>query len=172
MSHPDLVYPPPAYTGHDGLLNASLQRADAAPDLTYASGGTAHYLATRASTNGQFGLYRWSMAAAPSGPDPHFHRTISESFYVLSGAVRLYDGRQWVDAHPGDFLFVPEGGVHGFRNESGEPASMLILFAPGADREDYFETLGRVGRGLVMDDDERTAFYLRHDTFWLPAPDG
>ena len=34
----------------------------------------------------------------------------------------------------GDFLFVPEGGIHGFRNESGAPASMLLLFAPGAPR--------------------------------------
>ena len=55
MSHPDLVYPPPVYAGEEGLANASLQRADAAPDLTYRSGGTVHYLATRRSTNGQFG---------------------------------------------------------------------------------------------------------------------
>ena len=172
MSHPDLVYPPAAYHGHDGLTTATIQRADTAPDLTYRSGGTVHYLATRASTNGQFGLYRWSMAPEPSGPEPHFHRSISESFYVLSGTIRLYDGQEWVEGHPGDFLFVPEGGIHAFRNESGEPASMLILFAPGADREDYFETLDRVGRGLVMDDGERAAFYLRHDTFWLPDADG
>ena len=43
---------------------------------------------------------------------------------------------------------------------------MLILFAPGAPREDYFETLARVGRGLVMTEEEKTAFYLRHDTYW------
>jgi mannose-6-phosphate isomerase-like protein (cupin superfamily) len=97
---------------------------------------------------------------------------MSESFYVLSGAVKLYDGHEWIEGHPGDFLFVPEGGIHGFRNESGAPASMLILFAPGADREDYFETLARVGKGSVMDDDERASFYLRHDTFWLPKADG
>jgi quercetin dioxygenase-like cupin family protein len=167
MSHPDLVYPPPVHTGEEGLVNATLQRADAPADLTYRSGGTVHYLATRRSTNGQFGLYRWSMAAEPSGPEPHFHRSISEAFYVLSGTIRLYDGRAWVDGAPGDFLFVREGGIHAFRNESGAPASMLILFAPGADREDYFETLDRVGRGLVLGDEERTAFYLRHDTFWL-----
>jgi quercetin dioxygenase-like cupin family protein len=172
MSHPDLVYPPPVYAGEDGLTNASFQPAHAAPDLTYRSGGTVHYLATRASTNGQFGLYRWSMAAEPSGPEPHFHRSISEAFYVLSGAIRLYDGREWIDGQPGDFLFVPEGGIHAFRNESGAPSSMLILFAPGADREDYFETLDRVGRGLVLSDEERTAFYLRHDTFWVPQEDG
>ena len=44
---------------------------------------------------------------------------------------------------------------------------MLILFAPGALREDYFETLARVSEGLTMTDDERAAFMLRHDTFWV-----
>ncbi len=44
---------------------------------------------------------------------------------------------------------------------------MLILFAPGAPREDYFETLARVSMGQSMTDDERTAFMLRHDTFWV-----
>ena len=107
------------------------------------------------------------MSAAKSGPGPHFHRTISESFYVLSGTVRLYDGARWLDAEPGDFLFVPEGGIHGFSNESGAPASMLLLFAPGADREDYFETLARVSKGEVMSDEERLAFYLRHDNHWV-----
>lgn len=167
MSHPDLVYPAAVHAGDKGLVNATLQRADAPADLTYRSGGTVHYLATRSSTNGQYGLYRWSMAAEPSGPEPHFHRSISEAFYVLTGTIRLYDGRDWVDGDPGDFLFVPEGGIHAFRNESGAPASMLILFAPGADREDYFETLDRVGRGLVLSDEERAAFYVRHDTFWV-----
>jgi hypothetical protein len=32
--------------------------------------------------------------------------------------------------------------------------------------------LKRVGDGLVMDDEERAAFFLRHDTFWLPADEG
>ena len=97
-----------------------------------------------------------------SGPDPHFHRTISEQFYVLAGEVRLYDGRTWMTAHPGDFLYVPEGGIHGFRGSGG--ASMLLLFAPGGPREDYFETLAR---GELMTDDERTRFMETHDTHWL-----
>ena len=138
MSHPDLYYPAPVYHGERGEASAVLEPADRAPEVTYRSGGAAHYLATHASTHGLFGLYRWEMSGERSGPGPHFHRTITESFYVLSGTVRLYDGRDWRDGRPGDFLFVPEGGLHGFRNESGEPASMLILFAPGATREDYF----------------------------------
>lgn len=162
-----MSYPEPKYLGSSGLVNATLRPAGQAPELTYPSGGQCRYLATGESTGGQFGLYQWEMAAEPSGPGPHFHRTITESFYVLSGQVRLYDGRQWTECVPGDFMFTPEGGIHGFRNESGAAASMLILFAPGAPREDYFETLARVAEGLVLDDDDKTEFYLRHDTHWL-----
>jgi quercetin dioxygenase-like cupin family protein len=169
MSHPSLYYPDLVHLGAEGLVNASLRRAEAEPELRYRSGGSASYLATHASTNGQFGLYRWDMVPRQGGPAPHFHRSISESFFVLSGQVRLYDGRAWIDARPGDFLFVPEGGIHGFANESDEAASMLILFAPGATREDYFETLARVGEGFTMTDEERAAFFVRHDTWWVPG---
>ena len=164
-----MSYPEPRYLGDHGLASAAFRPSGHEPEVRYRSGGTVHYLATGASTAGQFGLYRWEMAAGQSGPGPHFHRTISESFYVLSGTIRLYDGTSWIDGRPGDFLLVPEGGVHGFRNESGAPTSMLILFSPGAPREDYFETLARVSEGLTMSEDERAAFYLRHDTYWLPS---
>jgi quercetin dioxygenase-like cupin family protein len=161
-----MSYPEPRYLGEPGLVNARLRPAGHEPEVRYPSGGSAHYLATGASTNGQFGLFRWEMSAVPSGPEPHFHRTISESFYVLSGTVRLYDGKRWIDGTPGDFLFVPEGGIHAFRNESGAPASMLILFAPGAPREEYFETTARLAGGLVLSDEEKAAFYVRSDTYW------
>ena len=164
-----MSYPEPRYEGESGLTNATLRPAGHDPELRYPSGGTVHYLATGASTGGQFGLYQWEMAATQSGPEPHFHRTISESFYVLSGTIRLFDGTNWLDGKPGDFLFVPEGGIHAFKNESGKPAAMLILFAPGAPREDYFETTARMAGGLVLSDEEKTAFYLRHDTFWRPT---
>jgi mannose-6-phosphate isomerase-like protein (cupin superfamily) len=160
-------YPDPKYTGDGGVVNAALRAADAPPELTMGSGGAAHYLATGATTDGAFGLYRWVMGAEPTGPGPHFHRGITESFYVLSGTVRLYDGEKWLDGGPGDFLHVPEGGIHGFRNESGEPASMLLLFTPGAPREDYFETLADKARRDAMDGPGWGDFFLRHDTFWV-----
>ncbi|WP_433726948.1 cupin domain-containing protein [Actinoplanes sp. CA-051413] len=157
-----MSYPDARYLGDGGEATATLRVAGAEPELDGAA-TTASYLATGASTDGKFGLYRWDFKGPRSGPDPHFHRSISESFFVLSGTVKLYDGTKWQDGRPGDFLYVPEGGVHGFRNESGEPASMLILFAPGAPREDYFERVSTVAQ---MSDEERTEFYLRHDTFW------
>jgi quercetin dioxygenase-like cupin family protein len=163
-----MSYPPPRYHGQAGEATASLRRHDHRPELVNASGGSVHYLATGAATGGEFGLYRWNFGPGASGPDPHFHRTISESFFVLEGTVRLYDGKAWVDAGPGDFMFVPEGGIHGFKNESGRPASMLLLFTPGAPREEYFETLVEVARGTVsLEGEERAAFYRRHDNHWV-----
>lgn len=168
MSHPDLTYPDDKYTGETGEVSSTLRRTDHPSDIVYTSGGSCDYLATGESTGGGFGLYRWNMVG-PGGPGPHFHRSITESFYVLEGVVELHDGSKWIEGGPGDFLFVPEGGVHGFRNTPDGPAQMLILFTPGAPREDYFETLAAVGRGLTMSDDERAAFMLRHDTFWVES---
>ncbi|MEU4573126.1 cupin domain-containing protein [Nonomuraea sp. ATR24] len=163
-----MSYPEPRYFGESGERNAVLRPADAPPDLQMGGGGAAHYLGTGASTNGAFGLYRWEMGPRPSGPAPHFHRTITESFYVLSGTIRLYDGTTWIDGKPGDFLFVPEGGVHAFRNESGEPASMLILFTPGAPREAYFEeSVALMASGRQPSAEELADLYLRHDQYMV-----
>jgi mannose-6-phosphate isomerase-like protein (cupin superfamily) len=159
-----MSYPPDLYTEATPAVSAVFRPVDHSPELSRPHGNATHYLATGDSTGGEFGLYRWEMGPAPSGPDPHFHRSISESFFVLTGTVRLYDGERWIDAVPGDFLSVPQGGIHAFRNESGEPASMLLLFAPGAPREDYF---GRVVHASSMTDEEREACFLRHDTFWV-----
>lgn len=104
------------------------------------------------------------MGPEPTGPSTHFHKTISESFFILSGTMRLYDGARWVDAGPGDFLYVPVGGLHAFRNESGHPASMLLLFAPGAPRETYFEQVGRIGQ---LTEEERQRFLLEHDSYFV-----
>jgi len=159
-----MTYPKPRYLGTGGEISATYRPAGGTPELAYRGGHTVHYLATGASTNGEFGLYLWTMGPEPSGPDPHFHRAISESFYVLSGVVRIYDGDRWIDTRPGDFVHVPQGGIHAFRNESGEPASMLLHFAPGVPREGYFEGLPGLAGAT---EEERAEFFLRHDTFWI-----
>ena len=84
------------------------------------------------------------------------------------GPCKLFDGKDWVDSHPGDFAYVPEGGLHGFRNESGEPASLLILFAPGAPREAYFEGLVELAEGRWKPShEELQAFFEEHDNIYV-----
>jgi mannose-6-phosphate isomerase-like protein (cupin superfamily) len=156
-------YPEPRYTGNSGELSASMRKSDSPADCE-SFGLSFHYLATKASTEGDFALYRVDLAPAAGGPGPHFHKTMSESFFVLSGTMSLFDGRNWVDSTAGDFLYVPAGGIHGFGNEADRPASMLMLFAPGAPREAYFEGLA----GLAdKTDEERHAFLIRHDNYYV-----
>lgn len=158
-----MSYPAPRYSG-GSTPTAFLRKATAEPELTFPSGGSASYLATSASTGGDYGLFRWDMGASAGGPDPHFHRAMSEAFFVLTGTVLLYDGHAWVEAGPGDFLHVPPGGVHAFRNPDG-PASMLMLFTPGAPRETYFEELAALDAAArtAMSPGDWTALFARHD---------
>ena len=163
-----MSYPSPTYLGSTGEVTAQFRPVDTPPELARPGGGAASYLATGASTGGKFGLFRWDMGTQPGGADPHFHRTISESFFVISGSVQLYDGSSWLEGRPGDFVYVPEGGLHGFRNESGLPASMLILFAPGAPREAYFEGLVELAEGRWKPThDELEAFFVEHDNIYI-----
>ena len=120
-------------------------------------------------TESAFSLYRIQLAPGAGGPGPHFHRTFAESFYVLAGTARLFDGRRWIEADAGDFLHVPPGGVHAFNNQdSDEPADMLMLTAPGAAREDYFAELAeRAAANVATGPDEQAAFLARHDQYMV-----
>ena len=149
-------YPPPRYTADEPEVSAWLKRADSPPDYETA-GVKYHYLANQQATDGDYGLYRVDIAPAGGGPPAHFHRAMSEAFFVLSGTMKLYDGTEWVDGRAGDFLYVPPGGIHGFRNEADEAASILMLFAPGAPREAYFEGFGALAD---MTDDERKEWFV------------
>jgi len=125
------------------------------------------YVAPGSVTNGQYGLFRYEVRPQ-SGPGAHWHRTFSEAFYILDGTVRLYDGATWVDASPGDFLYVPEGGIHAFRNEGDAPATMLILFAPGIPRERFFTEIAELhASGRKLSPEDWADFYARHDQYMV-----
>lgn len=89
---------------------------------------------------------------------------MSEAFFVLSGTVKLYDGNHWVDSNQGDFLYVPPGGIHGFRNEADAPTSLLMLFAPGAPREAYFEGFAQLAD---LTDAERAEWFVKNDNYFV-----
>lgn len=162
-----MSYPEPRYKGEKGQISARYRPANQKPELSIGSWTAVRYLATGASTRGEFGLYRWDADPHTPGPAAHFHRTMSESFFIISGSVRLFNGERWIDTKAGDFLFVPEGGLHGFQNESDEPASMLILFAPGAPREGYFEAIAAKAAGRKFTDEEWNEICLEHDNHFI-----
>jgi mannose-6-phosphate isomerase-like protein (cupin superfamily) len=155
---------------HDARIRATF-RPVGAVETASLTRVVAGFVAPGCLTQGEFGLFRWEMAPNAGGPGPHVHHTFSESFYVLEGRVRLFDGASWAEAVAGDFLYVPKNGIHAFRNESDEPAAMLILFAPGRPREEYFKALAENARvGRTMTDEERRAFLTKHDQYMVDSP--
>jgi quercetin dioxygenase-like cupin family protein len=74
----------------------------------------------------------------------HRHQAI-ECFYVLSGNVEVLsekDGKcHWIAAGPGDFIEVPSGAKHAFRNRSKHPVVQLITTTSKLGR--FFQEIGR-----------------------------
>jgi quercetin dioxygenase-like cupin family protein len=121
-------------------------------------------VAPGSETAGRYGLVEYTVAPRSAGAAPHYHRTFSEAFYVLSGELTVFADGAWRPYRPGDFALVPERGVHGFRNDGGEPAAFLILFAPGIAREQFFAEMAELrASGRQLSPEEMTAFYARHD---------
>ncbi|MET9769353.1 cupin domain-containing protein [Streptomyces sp. NPDC006415] len=132
---------------------------------------TTRFIALAETTDGRFGLFHHSMLPGAGGADPHYHSKIAESFYVLTGEVRLHDGTGWRTARAGDFMHVPENAVHGFRNESDSLVEMLIIFTPAEHREGYFEGLAALlADGNRPSREEMVALMEKYDQFEVDAP--
>ena len=66
------------------------------------------------------------------GP-PHHHGEAETAAYVLSGNIRVYFGedfKEYVDAGPGDYLFVPANTPHIEGNVTDEPAEAVLTRSP------------------------------------------
>jgi mannose-6-phosphate isomerase-like protein (cupin superfamily) len=91
------------------------------------------------------GAYFSMLAIVPpqGGPPPHTHANEDETFYVLDGTPTFRLADEIVVAGPGDFINVPKGVIHNFRNLSDEPLRMILTFTPAGIEKFFEETLER-----------------------------
>ena len=78
-----------------------------------------------------------------SGPPLHLHHNEDETFYVLEGTPTFRLGDDTIVAGPGDFVNVPKGTPHCFRNASDAPVRMILTFTPSGIEKFFEETLER-----------------------------
>lgn len=109
-------------------------------------GDVCRLLATGADTNGAY-CQMDVMVPPGGGPPPHVHTREEEAFYVLEGTITFQLGNEQIVAGPGTFLNMPIGSEHSFKNETAEPARMLITVAPAGLEQMFLEA------GHVLDDE-------------------
>ncbi len=113
-------------------------------------GDVYRFLATSNETNGMNAM--WEAIVPPGGgPPSHVHSREEESFYILEGEIIFHvDGKRIV-AKAGTFANMPVGTPHSFKNESSEPARMIISIAPAGLEQMFFDI------GVPLQDGETTA---------------
>ena len=101
-------------------------------------GDVYRFLATGEDTNDKYAL--WEAIVPPGGgPPPHVHSREEEGFYILEGEITFQIGDDRVVANAGTFANMPVGMLHSFKNESDQPARMLISVAPAGLEKMFFE---------------------------------
>src|SRR5947208_4397211 len=109
-------------------------------------GDVYRFLATGEDTNGKYAL--WEALVPPGGgPPPHVHSREEEGFYILEGEITLQVGDKRLVATAGMFANMPVGTPHSFKNESGQPAKMLISVAPAGLEKMFFEFVAPLPEG-------------------------
>jgi quercetin dioxygenase-like cupin family protein len=113
----------------------------AATGRTYWGPGDLYtFLVTGAESDGAYFAME-ALVPAGGGPPPHIHRNEAETFYVLEGTCTFRLGDEAVVAGPGDFVNVPRGTVHSFRNDGADPVRLILTFTPAGIERFFEETL-------------------------------
>jgi quercetin dioxygenase-like cupin family protein len=63
---------------------------------------------------------------------PHIHAQEEECYYLLEGEMLVQVGGKEVAIKAGDFVHVPAGTIHGYRNLSDQPIRFLAWAVGGA----------------------------------------
>ncbi|MFD7446812.1 cupin domain-containing protein [Streptomyces sp. NPDC059909] len=89
-------------------------------------------------TNGSLGFIVGTVPPG-NGPVAHSHTRHDEAFFMLDGELEFLDGDKTFVASAGDFVFVPRGVRHRFKNISSRDAKSAFLYTPGGIERSMIE---------------------------------
>ncbi len=87
------------------------------------------FLVTGAQSGGACFIFE-GITPPGGGPPPHIHHHQEESFYLLEGTLTIQAAGRTYQASPGDFVHIPRGTVHSFRNDGKVDAKLLTTASP------------------------------------------
>jgi quercetin dioxygenase-like cupin family protein len=110
--------------------------------LLSVAGGVYRIIISGKETGGAYAAIEM-LVPAGSGPNPHAHPDIQESFYVLEGEIEVKTEAHTYTARKGAFINIPFGGlVHCFKNKTGGLAKLLCTVVPSG-LEEFFMAVGK-----------------------------
>jgi quercetin dioxygenase-like cupin family protein len=110
------------------------------PETYHFIGSLLTIRACAAQTGDSFTIIE-SLTAPGAGAPPH-RQNDEEAFLVLDGQFEfMLEGNIRV-CGPGEFVHIPAGQVHAFRNVAETPSKMLIVNLPGGLHEGFFKAAG------------------------------
>jgi quercetin dioxygenase-like cupin family protein len=118
-------------------------------------------LITGAESGGQYFVFEADVPP-DMGPPAHIQTREDEAFYVLDGEITFSIGSEKRKVSAGGFVHVPRGVAHSFKNETSQPAKVLIWFSP-AGIEKMFEQLAESFDNFVEVGKEYGVQYLVQD---------
>ena len=68
----------------------------------------------------------------------HFHKTHSETVYVIKGTGQMMIDNQWVDLKPGSLHFNPMAKIHAPRHTGSEEFIFISIFTPAMKQADRY----------------------------------
>ena len=140
-------------------------------------GPTVEFMVLPSESEGRYCVLKGTIPPAVSVP-LHSHPD-DESFFLFSGSVQALLQRQdtfeWITMHAGDFRHLPQEVRHAWKNQSNEPAVVIIVTTSRLGR--FFQEIGRpvapdtLPKPPSFADVQRFAEVAARYHHWLASPE-
>jgi quercetin dioxygenase-like cupin family protein len=138
------------------------------PEVIRIGGLELRFLRSKEDTDGSLDMFEMTVQPKARMPVPHHHETWDETMYGLAGMTTWRIDGQDFGVGPGQTVFIKRGVVHGFRNDTQEPASCLCVLSPGVLGPAYFREMAALIAGGAPDLAKMREAMLRYGL--VPAP--
>src|SRR6476660_7964282 len=117
------------------------------PEIISIGGLELRFLQTKDETGGSLDVFEMTVQPNARMPIPHYHESWDETIYGLSRVTTWRVAGGDVAVGPGQSVFIKRGVVHGFRNDTHEPATCPCILSPGVLGPAYFREVAALLTG-------------------------
>lgn len=127
------------------------------------------FLWSKDDTGGSLDVFEMTVEPNARMPVPHYHESWDETVYGLAGVNTWRVDGQDIQVGPGQTVFIRRGIVHGFRNDTQQPATCLCILSPGVLGPAYFREMAALLEGGAPDPAKMKDTMLRHGLVPVPT---